>query len=246
MAAHGGPSSTTMSRLERGIAPPSAKSFRKLDVGLSWEPGSAKRTLNGGDPTPLPLVAEVTRRIEAAYRHIAALQTELDLLQAEAAAGELSAAKEARADELRGQLAAAQLAAEQMRHGQLEAVKDARSARLVALWLLAHRVSHPEILGTPEFADAAVALARQVAVFTEAEVGGYSRMQELRQLGNSAEDCVVELVSPPAASHGDDLAAAAQADLLNGAQDEVDVFGAPGVGGNCGEGRTKSTEGAAG
>ena len=50
---HGGPSSTTMSRIERGVAPPSAKTLRKLDAGLDWESGSAKRALDGGDPTPL-------------------------------------------------------------------------------------------------------------------------------------------------------------------------------------------------
>lgn len=50
---HGGPSSTTMSRVERGIAPPSAKTLRKLDAGLQWQQGSAARALEGGDPTPL-------------------------------------------------------------------------------------------------------------------------------------------------------------------------------------------------
>lgn len=50
---HGGPSSTTMSRVERGIAPPSAKTLRKLDAGLRWQQGSAARVLEGGDPTPL-------------------------------------------------------------------------------------------------------------------------------------------------------------------------------------------------
>ncbi|MBI2698644.1 MAG: helix-turn-helix transcriptional regulator [Mycobacterium sp.] len=53
MSSYGGPSSTTMSRIERGVAPPSPKSLRKLDTGLRWQPGSAKRTLTGGDPTPL-------------------------------------------------------------------------------------------------------------------------------------------------------------------------------------------------
>lgn len=50
---HGGPSSTTMSRVERGIAPPSAKTLRKLDAGLQWQQGSSARALEGGDPTPL-------------------------------------------------------------------------------------------------------------------------------------------------------------------------------------------------
>ena len=65
---HGGPSSTTMSRVERGIAPPSAKTLRKLDAGLQWQQGSAVRALEGGDPTPvLPRVLEFaqTRRVDA-------------------------------------------------------------------------------------------------------------------------------------------------------------------------------------
>lgn len=49
---YGGPSSTTLSRIERGIAPPSAKTLRKLDVGLRWATGSAARTLDGGEPAP--------------------------------------------------------------------------------------------------------------------------------------------------------------------------------------------------
>lgn len=53
MDQHGGPSSTTMSRIERGVAPPSAKTLRKLDTGLDWQTDSAKRTLDGGDPIPL-------------------------------------------------------------------------------------------------------------------------------------------------------------------------------------------------
>ncbi|MCT7373186.1 helix-turn-helix domain-containing protein [Mycolicibacterium llatzerense] len=51
MPDRGGPSSTTMSQLERGLLRrPSAKTLRKLDVGLSWSPGSAATTLHGGNP----------------------------------------------------------------------------------------------------------------------------------------------------------------------------------------------------
>lgn len=51
---YGGPSSTRMSQLERGIGPPpSPKTLRKLDTGLGWVDGSAKRTLHGGDPEVL-------------------------------------------------------------------------------------------------------------------------------------------------------------------------------------------------
>ena len=54
---YGGPSSTTLSRIERGVADPSAKTLRKLDQGLRWASGSAKRALDGGEPTPLDSVA---------------------------------------------------------------------------------------------------------------------------------------------------------------------------------------------
>ena len=55
MKAQGGPSSTTMSGIERGvIVDPAPSTLRKLDVGLRWAPGSAAATLDGGDPEPLP------------------------------------------------------------------------------------------------------------------------------------------------------------------------------------------------
>lgn len=59
MRDRGGPSSTTMSGLERGVIPdPSRSTLRKLDAGLRWVAGSAKTTLDGGDPKPLPPDAE--------------------------------------------------------------------------------------------------------------------------------------------------------------------------------------------
>lgn len=70
---HGGPSSTTMGRIERGSdSDPSPKTLRKLDIGLSWHPGTAKHVLGGGDPQPLePSEAD---RIVLAVRQ---LQSEL-------------------------------------------------------------------------------------------------------------------------------------------------------------------------
>lgn len=49
----GGPSTTTMTKVENAMDAPSPVTLRKLDAGLDWEPGSAARTLKGGDPTPI-------------------------------------------------------------------------------------------------------------------------------------------------------------------------------------------------
>jgi transcriptional regulator with XRE-family HTH domain len=53
---NGGPTDTTLGKIENVEWTPGNRkiTLRKLDVGLKWEPGSAKRTLNGGDPTPIP------------------------------------------------------------------------------------------------------------------------------------------------------------------------------------------------
>lgn len=51
----GGPSNTTLTAIENGETTSLVRATaRKLDVGLRWEPGSAKRVWEGGDPTPLP------------------------------------------------------------------------------------------------------------------------------------------------------------------------------------------------
>lgn len=63
MRIHGGPSSTTMSGIERGTAAPSPLSLRRLDTGLQWEEGSAKHTLDGGEPTPLIPTKRYPRKI---------------------------------------------------------------------------------------------------------------------------------------------------------------------------------------
>lgn len=49
-----GPSSTTVSDIENAdITTLAAKTFRKLDESLKWDAGSAHRTYEGGDPTPI-------------------------------------------------------------------------------------------------------------------------------------------------------------------------------------------------
>lgn len=50
----GGPSDVTTGKIERGAhGNPSARTLRRLDVGLRWVEGSAARVLAGSDPTPL-------------------------------------------------------------------------------------------------------------------------------------------------------------------------------------------------
>ncbi|EOM75952.1 hypothetical protein Rrhod_2706 [Rhodococcus rhodnii LMG 5362] len=63
VTAAGGPSDAAQTRAENGTGPaPSAETLRKLDLGLRWEPGSAARTLAGGEPTPIEDVAPPPRR----------------------------------------------------------------------------------------------------------------------------------------------------------------------------------------
>lgn len=49
----GGPSDVTTGKIEKALIPdPSARTLRRLDVGLQWLDGSAARTLSGGQPVP--------------------------------------------------------------------------------------------------------------------------------------------------------------------------------------------------
>lgn len=48
-----GPSNTTLTKIESGNATSLARSTaRKLDAALKWEPGSARRVWEGGEPRP--------------------------------------------------------------------------------------------------------------------------------------------------------------------------------------------------
>jgi hypothetical protein len=50
----GGPSNTTLTTIENGLLTNlTASTARKLDAGLLWEKGSARRVWEGGEPTPL-------------------------------------------------------------------------------------------------------------------------------------------------------------------------------------------------
>jgi hypothetical protein len=52
LAAAGGPSTTTMTKLRHGDYRPRHDTMEKFDTALKWEPGSAWRVWNGGEPTP--------------------------------------------------------------------------------------------------------------------------------------------------------------------------------------------------
>lgn len=52
--AAGGPSNSTQTEIENGRLEKLTRVTRKkLDAGLRWEPGSAQRVWDGGEPTPL-------------------------------------------------------------------------------------------------------------------------------------------------------------------------------------------------
>ncbi|MFA7267203.1 MAG: helix-turn-helix transcriptional regulator [Candidatus Nanopelagicales bacterium] len=49
LAALGGPSDTTVVKIEKGKTEPGRQTFRKLDLALEWEPGSARRVMETGE-----------------------------------------------------------------------------------------------------------------------------------------------------------------------------------------------------
>lgn len=50
----GGPSNTTLTTIENGLLSNlTSSTARKLDAGLLWERGSARRVWEGGEPTPM-------------------------------------------------------------------------------------------------------------------------------------------------------------------------------------------------
>lgn len=65
----GGPSNTTLTKIENGhLEKLERVTARRLDTGLRWEPGSARRVWDGGEPKPLVTnhaedLADLRRRI---------------------------------------------------------------------------------------------------------------------------------------------------------------------------------------
>ncbi|GAB4677632.1 helix-turn-helix domain-containing protein [Mycobacterium avium] len=68
VAANGGPSDTTLGKIEAGAWRPKRgvdRTLEKLDRGLGWEPGSASRVLAGGEPTIRADTARLARLLRA-------------------------------------------------------------------------------------------------------------------------------------------------------------------------------------
>lgn len=69
--AAGGPSDSTLTAIENGrLTDLQRATARKLDKGLRWEAGSARRVWEGGEATPLESLPEITARDLAAARSI--------------------------------------------------------------------------------------------------------------------------------------------------------------------------------
>lgn len=67
---HGGPSNTKQTEVENArLERLTAQMARKLDRGLQWEPGSARRVWNG-EGEPMPLLPGVDPKRSAALRRI--------------------------------------------------------------------------------------------------------------------------------------------------------------------------------
>lgn len=89
----GGPSSTTLSLIERGLYEMTPLMLRRLDQGLDWMDGSAADVLAGLEPTPIPRARPVrpkmgteTHRVWAIVntltgRIAASLQAQADLYE---------------------------------------------------------------------------------------------------------------------------------------------------------------------
>lgn len=61
----GGPSATRMTSIEHGKGPePKPSTLSKLDSVLRWESGSARRTLDGGEPRELSQPADGPKQLE--------------------------------------------------------------------------------------------------------------------------------------------------------------------------------------
>lgn len=67
----GGPSNTTLTLIEKGgMHSLNRTTARKLDEGLKWEAGSARRVWEGGQPTPLVSDRVTSKESETLRRYI--------------------------------------------------------------------------------------------------------------------------------------------------------------------------------
>ena len=82
VAAAGGPSNTTQTRVENAqVEVLTRTTARKLDAGLQWEPGSARRAWEGGDPIPLDATDPDIREVRASNLPEAVKRRIIDALQ---------------------------------------------------------------------------------------------------------------------------------------------------------------------
>ena len=61
----GGPSNTTLTEIENGrLENLTRTTARRLDQGLEWEPGSARRVWEGGEPSPRKVTGELDELVD--------------------------------------------------------------------------------------------------------------------------------------------------------------------------------------
>lgn len=210
----GGPSDTTLRKIVDaepvGVSP---RTLNGLDRAFGWAPGSAARTLAGGDPLPVATAEDLQLQLISELRD-EATRARVELARAEARRdgdpAKWSDGDERLRDQLLERVAAAQDHLATAVEGRARAAQDAQTVKLVDLWMMANRLSNPDALDVTELTDTAVALARSVAAFAEAAVGGYSRMQELRQARVEVD------------ARGNDSIAGA-----NGSNTEAESYGVP-------------------
>lgn len=68
VASRGGPSDTTLGKIEAGTGGLSRISLTKLDESLSWTAGSARLVLEGGEPVPAEEAAPSVDELESRAR----------------------------------------------------------------------------------------------------------------------------------------------------------------------------------
>ena len=65
----GGPSNTTLTEIENGrVEALTRTTAKRLDLGLKWEPGSARRVWEGGEPAPLRTAPDDLSELEQRVR----------------------------------------------------------------------------------------------------------------------------------------------------------------------------------
>lgn len=130
----GGPSTTTLSKLEQGEATswPAPSTIRKLEQALEWRPGTVQRIRDGGEPVPVSraqIISALSRRteqsIDVLWRNHDDIEVTLTQLR-ERLAETQAAADEARQRALQLTLEISTL--ESKRYAIMEQLRDAMRA----------------------------------------------------------------------------------------------------------------------